>query len=66
MDVFFPRDPLVYSVSAPQLRKFKHPPRLVNQHNLKEQTKFKLYFPDELNINELKTDLAANEESKRE
>ena len=63
-EVLYPRDPLIYSMSAPQLRRnFKYPPRLVNQHNLREQTKFKLYFPKE-NIKDMKPELPA--EDKRE
>lgn len=60
----YPRDPQVYSLSAPLQRNFKYPPRLVNQHNLKEQTRFRLYWPDELNINDLKNEVAVNEENK--
>ena len=52
-------------MSAPQLkRNFKYPPRLVNQHNLREQTRFRLYFPKDLEVKEMKTDLPA--EDKRE
>jgi hypothetical protein len=39
-------------MSAPveRSKEFKYPPRLVNQHNLKEQTKLRLYFPKELDF----------------
>jgi hypothetical protein len=50
--VHYPRDPLTYCMSAPveRSKEFKYPPRLVNQHNLKEQTKLRLYFPKELDF----------------
>lgn len=43
----YPRPPSVYSSAPPQynINHPFHPPLLVNQHNLKDQTKIRLYHP---------------------
>ena len=45
----YPRNPQIYTTNVTP-SKALCPPRIVNQHNLKEQTKLKLYKPPKVII----------------